>query len=474
MIKNIKARLSNSIPGETWQYVLLATITLVALALRLYRLGQWSFWIDELLTWRDATRFFDLALTRRSTLRLLTLVAGHLLGVNEWNLRIIPALIGVFTIPILYFPLKKIFGVAIALSSMLLLAISPWHLLWSQNARFYVTLLLFYTLALLTFYLGLEKDRIFYLVLSMLFLGLAALESQIALLIVPVVIAYVVLVLILPFEQPAGLNLRNLAVFFGPGFVAASYFSLPFFLNGVWDRYFGGNTNTTSLNILVTVVYYVGLPAVCLGICGAIYFLFKRNRAVLLLSLSSLLPLMMIVFLARVQFTDSRYVFLSLVSWLVLAAVTIKALFSQSRRGARTVAIGLLLILLLTSTGQVVAYYHQNGHRENWKEALAFVRQHKEAEEQVLVTFNRLGWYYLPGQTASIREETLAEVKAGNRKVWFVEKVSYTRRRPTVQTWLEENTETITTFETDTPIHHYEIRVRLYSPARQNDNLVVK
>jgi hypothetical protein len=355
-----------------------------------------------------------------------------------------------------------------------LLAISPWHLLWSQNARFYVTLLLFYTLALLTFYLGLEKDRILYLVLSMLFLGLAALESQIALMFVPVVIAYIVLLKILPFEQPAGLNLRNLAIFFGPGFVAASYFSLPFFLNGVWDRYFAGNTNTTPLIILVTVVYYVGLPVVCLGICGAIYFLFKRNRAVLLLSLSSLLPLMMIAFLAQIQFTDSRYLFLSLVSWLVLAAVTIKALCSQTWRGAQHLTIGLLLILLLTSAGQVFDYYHQNGHRENWKEALAFVQQHKETDEQVLVTFNRLGRYYLPGQTDSIREETLAEVMGSNRKVWFVEKVSFTRRRPPVQTWLEENTETIAIFETATPVHHYEIRVRLYTPTGANDDLVVR
>jgi hypothetical protein len=183
---------------------------------------------------------------------------------------------------------------------------------------------------------------------------------------------------------------------------------------------------------------------------------------------------MLIASLSLIQFTDGRYVFLSLVSWLLLAVVTIKALFSQTWRGAQPVAIGLLLILLLTSAGQVIAYYHQNGHRENWQDALAFVRQHKEADEQVLVTFNRLGQYYLPGQTDNIRNVNLDEIRTGNRRVWFVEKVSYTRRHPDVHAWLEENTGTVATFETVTPVHHYEIRVRLYTPAGPDDNLVVR
>ena len=80
------------------------------------------------------------------------------LGVNEWNARLIPALLGVVSLPLLYFPIKKMFNPLVSLVAVLLLAFSPWHLYWSQNARFYVALLLFYTLALFLFYLGLEED----------------------------------------------------------------------------------------------------------------------------------------------------------------------------------------------------------------------------------------------------------------------------------------------------------------------------
>jgi 4-amino-4-deoxy-L-arabinose transferase-like glycosyltransferase len=96
-------------------------------------------------------------------------------GVNEWSARFVPALFGVIIIPAIYFPTKRLFGSGVGLIAALLMAISPWHIFWSQNARYFTPLMFFYTMALFAIYFGLEQDRpililvsafLFYLALS--------------------------------------------------------------------------------------------------------------------------------------------------------------------------------------------------------------------------------------------------------------------------------------------------------------------
>jgi mannosyltransferase len=192
MIKNIQLESLSHRLINHWamQYIILGIITIIAAALRLYKLGEWSFWWDELFTVRDAINYIDYDIIDRSLFRTLNyLVLSHW-EINEWNVRIVSAIIGILSIPILYFPIRRIFNMDIALLSMLLLAISPWHIYWSQSARFYTTLLLLYTLALLIFFIAIEEDKPFYLVISMLFMGLAIIERFSSAIIVVVMGSY--------------------------------------------------------------------------------------------------------------------------------------------------------------------------------------------------------------------------------------------------------------------------------------------
>ena len=174
--KAIPAQFARLFSSAAGRYVLLLVVTLVAAALRFYQLGTWSFWIDEVFTLSLKEDGFNYNLWRQSLALNLIHATTGLFGASEWSARLAPALIGVLSIPLLYFPLQRLFGATVALLSVSLLAVSPWHIYWSQNARFYSLLLLFYTLALLTAYWGLEADRPAYLLLSLLFLGLAARE----------------------------------------------------------------------------------------------------------------------------------------------------------------------------------------------------------------------------------------------------------------------------------------------------------
>src|SRR5512139_450774 len=134
--------------------LLVVLITGVAAFLTFYKLGAWSFWGDEVFTLGSKPDGF----IRSLSTSLIHATTG-ILGINEWNARLIPALVGIITIPVFYFIVSRLFGSSVGLISSALLAVSTWHIYWSQTVRFYALLLLLYSLALFSFYLALEKNR---------------------------------------------------------------------------------------------------------------------------------------------------------------------------------------------------------------------------------------------------------------------------------------------------------------------------
>jgi mannosyltransferase len=130
----------------------------VALALRLYRLGQNSLWVDEfasLVTARHPLSEIPGAALRGDAfeppfyfwLLHITISSG---GESESALRLLSAVAGALTVPLLIYLIRELThsGEAAALSAGLL-AISPLHLWYSQEARPYALLVCLGTGALL-------------------------------------------------------------------------------------------------------------------------------------------------------------------------------------------------------------------------------------------------------------------------------------------------------------------------------------
>lgn len=133
--------------------MLLATIILLALALRVVGLGT-DLWIDEIVTltqfvrppWSQMLLSYDLANNHLLNSILVKLAVG-VLGEAEWAVRL-PALVfgvgGVWALArlgALVAPRREALGAA------LLLAVSYHHIFFSQNARGYTALLFWATLA---------------------------------------------------------------------------------------------------------------------------------------------------------------------------------------------------------------------------------------------------------------------------------------------------------------------------------------
>lgn len=455
--------------GNRWiQYVLLAIITLLAFALRFYKLGDWSFWYDESYTLRDVRRLFELGLLDQQVSRTLIYLVVNTLGTSEFTARLAPALIGVLSIPILFFPIRQMLGPGVALLASLFLAINPWHLYWSQNARFYTALLLFYTLALLVFYFGIEKDKPWYMVLTLVLLGLAVQERLFAVFLVPVIAAYLLILRFLPFEKPAGLRWRNILILLIPSLLIGVLYSLEFIQDPQkWLRGFSW-VNNNPFWILSGVVFYVGLPFMCMGAVAAIFMLVNKNRAALLLALAAVFPLAALMALSLFQYTANRYAFVSLTSWLILAALGVWLLFTQSKGLGWVLAVGALLILTLEPISEAYLYYrYQNGNRDDWKAAFTLINRLKEPGDQVVVTNTQLGDFYIGEPTQNyIRFDTENLPEDGGR-IWFVEDNNLGEKIVDKLRWVETNSEMIANFDVHVRARNFKMRVYLLDQETQ-------
>ena len=164
-IENIKYMILNS------RYVqLLILITCIGFFLRFYNLSFNSLWLDEASTLNFITvdgaggSFLEIW---KYTLQYdpnppifvwLEYIIISIAGVSEITLRFAPALFGALTVPLIYFVGKEFIdenGGIIAASAF---ALSPFLILYSQEARAYSMLLFFITLTTL-FYLKAIKSE---------------------------------------------------------------------------------------------------------------------------------------------------------------------------------------------------------------------------------------------------------------------------------------------------------------------------
>ncbi|MFO7695629.1 MAG: glycosyltransferase family 39 protein [Anaerolineae bacterium] len=122
----------------------LPCILLVALGLRLYRLGAANLWWDEALAvWAVRKGFAGVTLWTASDVHpplfFWTLWAWiQLVGESEFAMRLLPALYGVLTVAAVYHLGRLVGGESTGLLAAALTALSRFHVWWSQELRMYV------------------------------------------------------------------------------------------------------------------------------------------------------------------------------------------------------------------------------------------------------------------------------------------------------------------------------------------------
>ena len=139
--------------------IIAVAITLIALALRLYRLDGRSFWLDEVVTaysvrfnnLSDLFRHISFWYDNMPGIFLLTWLTRGL-GGSEFIVRLPFALAGTLNVYALYLLGKAAFNARVGLTGAFVLALSPFAVWYSQEARQYAFLMLFSTLQMLFAY----------------------------------------------------------------------------------------------------------------------------------------------------------------------------------------------------------------------------------------------------------------------------------------------------------------------------------
>lgn len=144
----------------------LTGVLLLALAVRLVRLGSRDYWHDEVHDLLKAQNLKDVILhgemvSNHPPLFSVLVWLWQFIGLdyNEWTMRMLPMLLGVGGVAAIYWLGKILFDRRIALASAFLLAISPFHLLHSQDLKVYILLPLTGTIAVAFLYLAFERNH---------------------------------------------------------------------------------------------------------------------------------------------------------------------------------------------------------------------------------------------------------------------------------------------------------------------------
>ena len=135
----------------------LVGLLLLAFALRFYRLGTWGFEATEMFTLRDSIHL------RPDNPRPLVYLLNYyllrpLMPLDEFGLRVLPALFGVLAIPVLYLVSRRLVSSRAALFGTALLAVSSFHVYYSQYARYWTLVFLLSAVYPYAIYIGL-RDR---------------------------------------------------------------------------------------------------------------------------------------------------------------------------------------------------------------------------------------------------------------------------------------------------------------------------
>jgi uncharacterized membrane protein len=136
------------------QLGLLAAVVVLAAVLRFWGIGDQSYWLDEAYTVQVIDRGFGDMLAEvphtESTPPLYYILAwlwSQVFGVGEAGLRSLSAVLGIATVPAAYLAGRQVFSERAGLIAALLVAVNPYLVWFSQEARAYALFVLLATLS---------------------------------------------------------------------------------------------------------------------------------------------------------------------------------------------------------------------------------------------------------------------------------------------------------------------------------------
>jgi len=429
---------------------LLATALVLGL-IRFLRLGEWSLWMDEALTLTDAQRIADGDLHNPVGYGLVVgfarLFSEH---PNEALLRLLPALVGWACVPLTYWAFRPLLSRRAAAGAAILVALSPWHLFWSQSARFY-------TLAQATSLLG----------TGWFVRGLwSARGSRWAILGVGVALCAALFhisgALVAGSLLGAGLCVRFTGAGRPPEFDrillrAAAPMAVLVLCVSPWalgwlQHHLGQKPQADLVHFILTCGYFFG-PSILAGcVYGAWTVSRERGAGQLFILAVPVVVLAALCVVGTQALVSAQYAFCAFPFTCALAAV---ALESRSTPAPMRAA-WLLVLALPLAAGDMLYLTSREGERPRWRDAWEYVASERDPGDLVIGMGAQVGEHYLGGRNPNLRTPRTSHPmgayfpsgpkrwKRHSRRIWVIVRPMWfgelaQKDREIVQRWLVED-----------------------------------
>lgn len=424
-------------------WLLLATV--LAGGLRLFKLEAGSFWLDELFTINASSQLSNMHNSK--VLGYVPTLAGlhaagiepatipespatwRAMGLTERVARLPTAIVGILTVPLVGAASVRLLGGRGAILVAMLLAAAPWHIYWSQAARFYIPQFLFYTLAVIYYFVATRDNDRRCFVVAMACVLLAFLSQPTALIVLGV-FATDWLVAQLR-GQPLRLGAVEWMVGFATvmccvGIVSYDVWAAP----AQWTQFVDeGARHQSPARMLLGAGFLIGPVVVtCAGLTAGGLWACGHGRFAIYLTVAAILPLAVFAALSEWAFVGLRYAFVVLYAWLALTAVGIDALWRALRPRLGIAWAMMLPATVFASLGlSHYMYFNSGGNfHARWRDAAAYIRLHREDGERIRASDPHTAAYYME-EPVEMLPGSIEAVRSLTEPTWFVVEVTHTK-----------------------------------------------
>jgi hypothetical protein len=444
--------------------ILLAGILILGLLLRLYNLSAKSLWIDEI---------GEVIVASENIPLLLTGVASHLsppldyiilhflliLGKSDFIVRLPSALFGVGSIAAVYLLGAELYSKKVGLISAFLIAISPYCIWYSQEARMYSLFLFLSILSIYFFFRWLKTDSTVLWAAYLILTTLALYTHYFAFFIIVVQTVFIIFILF-------GRKIKGVNTLFRGGLIPKfiSSLVLMFIIFLPWLNVFLSQTGdlnrvlwyglpadarffyTISGLVIGAFNQYWGMAAIaifCITAFGILYSLNDHTDRTILLLFWAVLPIMATFTLSylRGPMTTDRNMIFIIPAFIILFAKGISDLDILCSKSISdiikqigvvppgTVIVMVLMIIALLTVPAIERGYAQE--KEDWQ-GLSDYLTRQVGNTDLIVIFRdsaeHLKYYYkgsaeiisLPQRLDDLKNDVILNKTYANRRIWIV------------------------------------------------------
>ena len=389
------------------EILILLVCFLIGFALRFYTFDQKSLWIDEIFTYNDSRDDLieHLKLLNRTPVDLihppLFYCMTHLFypfHKPERDLRIIPLIFGVLSIPAIYF-LSRLFSPTIALPCTLSLSLMTYHISLSQDGRFYSMLMLVGMMGAYLFIKHLITLKKRYLLLSALFFALSFYTSYGAIL-------FIIFSQMLWFYQINNSSEKPLFSSFLILNALISLFCLPWvlFILSI-DHKLPFNMDKSDIGPLWTILSnmlndwapFLPLMSISVVLLALFPILSKNKRNAGLLLGILIFPVLSIYFFCKStnfqHYFSSRYLINFLPFFFITIFLAIDTIETRFEQLTKYINLKIVFIILFIFSNMIILPLYYRGEKQDLRSLVHFLRSELRDGDKIYIYSE----FYIPG-----------------------------------------------------------------------------